>query len=761
MSQQDRSPWRRIVAVVATVLVATPAWAAPRVAGVSPGAPVGDEATASPIEVVGACSPFSWTDVAAATGGYELLVFDLGAGAERPVLRQRLPAGAYSWTPGHARCLTAGHEYAWVVRSLRADEPPSAADAPATVASPADAGPEWSEPLRFRVAGTPSAEELAAALAVLERWRAAQGAAGGGGGGEAGAAGGGGWAPSGGADVVPKVDPGGSVAAVRADIPDTSGAAYGVLAISHSASGAGVAARNEAGGGPDLVLDGAAAGAVDATFTEAGLDRASASAQTFNVRNSGGGGMALQVSGEAVDTASTAIAWSRLTSVPAGFADGVDNDTTYLAGNQLSLVATTFNVVEGHLSGLDADTLDGAHLASLQNRVTGTCPLGLTLQGINADGTVVCYAAAGPPTATTVVDPGANTGEYTSIAIGTDGFPVISYYDASATALNVAKCNDAACTGGDETITQVDNAATVGLNTSIAIGTDGFPVISYRDSSATALKVAKCDDAACAPGGETITPVDNAADVGLSTSIAIGTDGFPVISYYDVSNSALNVAKCDDAACAPGGETITQVDNASITGAYTSIAIGTDGFPVISYYDAGTNTALNVAKCNDAACAPGGETITQVDNAATVGQYTSLAIGTDGFPVISYYDLSNSALKVAKCNDVACAAGGETITQVDNAATVGQHTSIAIGLDGFPVISYYDAGTNTALKVAKCNDAACAGGDETITTVDNAASVGEHTSIAIGTDGFPVISYRDQTNTALKVAKCRNQSCAF
>ena len=38
-----------------------------------------------------------------------------------------------------------------------------------------------------------------------------------------------------------------------------------------------------------------------------------------------------------------------------------DDDTTYSAGNQLNLVDTTFNVVEGAGSGLDADLLDGQH----------------------------------------------------------------------------------------------------------------------------------------------------------------------------------------------------------------------------------------------------------------------------------------------------------------------------------------------------------------------------------------------------------------
>ena len=39
-----------------------------------------------------------------------------------------------------------------------------------------------------------------------------------------------------------------------------------------------------------------------------------------------------------------------------------------------------------------------------------------------------------------------------------------------------------------------------------------------------------------------------------------------------------------------------------------------------------------------------------------------------------------------------------------------------------------------------------------VTTVDSTGDVGEYTSIAIGADKLPVISYRDVTNTDLKVA---------
>jgi hypothetical protein len=304
---------------------------------------------------------------------------------------------------------------------------------------------------------------------------------------------------------------------------------------------------------------------------------------------------------------------------------------------------------------------------------------------------------------------------------------------------------------GGAILTAVDDPVeAVGSHTSIAIGTDGLPIISYYDQTAQALKVAHCWDRACAGGYETITTVDDPANnVGLYTSIAIGAEGLPIISYWDATAHRLKVAKCADVSCATL-PTITTVNNPSgnLVGQFSSIAIGSDGRPIVSYYDA-TATDLVVAYCNDAACAGSNETITTVDSTNNVGQFSSIAIGTDDLPIISYFDQTATALKVAHCNDVACVGANETITTVDNAADVGRFSSIAIGADDLPIISHYDA-TAFALKVTHCNDVACAGADETNSTVDDPTSaVGSQTSLAIGADGLPVISYSDDTATAL------------
>jgi restriction endonuclease S subunit len=143
-----------------------------------------------------------------------------------------------------------------------------------------------------------------------------------------------------------------------------------------------------------------------------------------------------------------------------------------------------------------------------------------------------------------------------------------------------------------------------------------------------------------------------------------------------------------------------------------------------------------------------------------VGYSTSITIGTDGLPVISYLNNTNYVLKVVKCGNVSCSSSN-TITTVDSVGDEGRYTSITIGTDGLPVISYYDI-TNGDLKVVKCGNPFCSSGN-TNTKVDSAGNVGYYSSITIGTDGLPVISnfsfHLDYTNGDLKVVKCANPFC--
>ena len=351
----------------------------------------------------------------------------------------------------------------------------------------------------------------------------------------------------------------------------------------------------------------------------------------------------------------------------------------------------------------------------------------------------------------TTLDSTGDVGSATSIKVPSDGLPIIVYQDTTNTQIKAIKCGNASCTSGNTT-------STIGLYagtpvTSVAVPSDGKPVITYNDGF---LVVAKCGNSACS-SGNTVTNVDSVTDVGYYSSVAIGADDLPVISYYDQGNFDLKVLKCGNAACT-SGNTKTTVDSTGDVGQYTSITVPSDGFPVISYYDT-TNGDLKVVKCSVASCATG-STLTTVDSTGNVGQYTSIAIyPTTGYPVISYYDVTNTNPKFVKCGNASCSSGNNIIN-LDNGVfgtNDGQYTSIAIGNDGLPVVTFYDA-SNTRLGFSKLTNAALTSSNGT--SVQSGGSNGTHTSVAVPTSGHPIASYYDATNGNLKVVKCGNPSCS-
>ena len=362
---------------------------------------------------------------------------------------------------------------------------------------------------------------------------------------------------------------------------------------------------------------------------------------------------------------------------------------------------------------------------------------------------------------TTAIDSTGDVGYGTSIAIGTDGFPVIAYFDVTNSDLKVAKCNNAACSSS--TLTSIDDVGTITASSSapaIAIGTDGFPVIAYYFNTTGDFLVTKCGNAACSSGNAS-TSLDTTNNVGQYPSIAIGRDSMPIISYYDATTNDLKTAYCTNTSCS--ASTLTSVDTTDDVGKHTSIKISADGLPVVSYYDA-TNKTLELLHCGKIDCSVG-NTIATLDSAGisgrTLGGYTSMAIGESG-PIISYYDSGNGDLRIAWCTGAACPSY-LGLSQVDATNNVGQYTSIALDAAGGVIISFYDV-TNANLRVARCDQYQYVGSCITTTAVktniDTTDDVGKYTSIVIGPDGLPFIAYYDVTNANLKTVKCALADCS-
>ena len=348
------------------------------------------------------------------------------------------------------------------------------------------------------------------------------------------------------------------------------------------------------------------------------------------------------------------------------------------------------------------------------------------------------------PSTQRTVDAEGNVGYQTSIAIGTDGNPIISYLDLANGDLKTASCESTSC--NNATISTVDSIGNVGTSSSIAIGANGNPIISYYDFTNRALKIAACSNPKCTDA--TISTIDsNNGDVGQYSSIAIGANGNPIISYFDATSYALKVASCDNPVCTTA-HTTRFADNGNV-GFHSSIAIGSDGRPVISYYDA-TNEDLKLAACDSFTCSSAHRYT--IDTTGNVGEDTSIAIGTDGNPIISYLDRSNYNLKIAHCGHSRC--DPNALNTVINSYYVmnvsGFYTSIAIGVDGYPVVAYVDSNLNQ-VKILHCTDLSCLNGNINIVDDDMGGTV-QYTSLAIGADGVPVVSYQDGSSGDVKLA---------
>ena len=339
------------------------------------------------------------------------------------------------------------------------------------------------------------------------------------------------------------------------------------------------------------------------------------------------------------------------------------------------------------------------------------------------------------------IDSSGNVGQYTSLAIGSDGFARISYYDATNRTLKFAQCTNVNCS--TNILTTIDATSNnVGLYTSLALGSDGFARISYYDAFNNDLKFARCTDDNCS--SPILTAIDTVGDVGQYTSLALGSDGFARISYYDVTGKDLKFVHCTNNDCTT--KNISIIESSGTVGQYTSLALGPDGFARISYYRV-TSNELKFTRCTDDNCSS--PIIAIVDTAGDVGQYSSMALGSDGFARISYYDNTANDLKFTHCTNADCTS--KNSTAIDVTGNIGLHTSTVLGSDGFSRISYYDA-TNNALKILQCTNDDCT--TKNVATVDSTGNVGQYSALTLGLDGFARISYYDTTNTDLKFVQC-------
>ena len=289
-----------------------------------------------------------------------------------------------------------------------------------------------------------------------------------------------------------------------------------------------------------------------------------------------------------------------------------------------------------------------------------------------------------------------------------------------------------------------------------------MPAISYYDKGNTALKFVHCGNITCSSGNTTTTlDGSGAPDMGLFSSWAVGRDGNPFIAYYDNgANNDLRTIHCTNVSCT-SADTSVLAYSTNDAGNTPSVVIGTNGRPVISSQTATVTRGVFITACGDATCGTTGTpnaTTTAADTSCTAnaqcGEYTSIAIGSDGLPVFSYYQGVTDRAKIGRCTTVACTA---FTTQSPFTTSIGEYNTINIGADGMPIITSYQTTGGLDPEFGHCTAIDCStltatGADSPETSND----IGKWGSSALGNDGLIIWAYYDNTAGGIRVARCQS-----
>ncbi len=349
--------------------------------------------------------------------------------------------------------------------------------------------------------------------------------------------------------------------------------------------------------------------------------------------------------------------------------------------------------------------------------------------------------------APTIVAPGPGSNGRHDIVVPASGLPLVVYQD-----LAQVKCANAACTGVPLSTAVIASVTTSRIR--VALAADGLPIIGLSVTF-SGLRAVKCSNASCTLATTTVVDPSN---LGFSDhALIVPVDGNPMFAIFDANNGDLKVARCANADCT-GSASVVVADAAGFVGRAPAIAI-IGGLPHIAYN--ADSLSVKLLRCGNMDCTVGNSFVAlNAENATAM----SMIEGHDGAALIAYNadTTTQDLLRLIRCVGTSCATF--SVSTIDKHATgqgVGAGVQMRTGADGLPVMSYFDM-TLGAIKVARCARSDCA--STTLTTVHAPANapitVGGTTALAINGNGVPVIVYSLSGSVPnVFINSCNTRSC--
>ncbi|HEY4242182.1 MAG TPA: MYXO-CTERM sorting domain-containing protein [Kofleriaceae bacterium] len=368
----------------------------------------------------------------------------------------------------------------------------------------------------------------------------------------------------------------------------------------------------------------------------------------------------------------------------------------------------------------------------------------------------------------------------------------------------IAFCIDGTCVCGDDV-----PVGRLGSYSHVAVGGDGTVWVSAYAETHGDLVVAQAPggripDTAWqwvdgVPPGPVTVPgsmirggiSDDGPNTGMYTSIAVGPDNQPMVSYFDVDSSSLKFAqRAADGTWAihivDQGDAVDGMLGSTQVGMYTSLTLRSDdGRPGIAYLAhvadaAGGHAEVRYASAQTAHPTSAGDWQTWVVAMAPLpavdpnnpdvyplpeglGLFIDSARMPDNAPAVAFYDRSNGDLLLSKY-DIASGAFDTPVTLAGSDGTdEGWTPSISVAADGTVSVAYVDATDDDLDIVSDASGATPVIVDDGYRIVgqtvdglpkptfdlvgDNAAAVAPNGA------GAPMIAYQDATTQELLLAQ--------
>jgi hypothetical protein len=243
-------------------------------------------------------------------------------------------------------------------------------------------------------------------------------------------------------------------------------------------------------------------------------------------------------------------------------------------------------------------------------------------------------------------------------------------------------------------------------------------------------------------------------------ALDLSSAGLPVLAVARKSVASTNpifsdglemkMVFCADISCS--GDTNTIIDFGLPGAALPELKLTSGDVPIVTFATADGNflTQCSTSDCSGGLSSP----ITLSDQAVAA----HLQLDSNDLAGIAWVDESDN-LQFTKCENVDCSSRQSNTVATGAESSNSDSMALAIPSSGNPILAYAAGVDYLEVRLIFCNDAFCAGGDESVVTIDADALPENGLDLALNASGLPVVTYMD-SDQKISIFICQNADCS-